>query len=143
LKNISETKNNIQNIIIILGLVSLAFMALAIFSLAHATDAYRQKLAEQGITVDPKRAEWFHKLTDKNGSYCCSEADCKEVEMDVKNDKYFVHIPEGQNVEVDEKYLVPLKQEQTNPTGSAILCYNYYKLNNQTNIRCFARGSLQ
>ncbi len=119
----------------------LAFCAFGIFAYANARETYPGQYAQQ----DPVRTEWFNKLRNKKNELCCGVSDCHTVEMETTDGKYYVRTPEGSRLEVPADRLVAEKYEQTNPTGSAVICYMLWQDENYKNvytIYCFVRGAL-
>jgi hypothetical protein len=74
--------------------------------------------------------EWFDSLSSSRG-YCCSEADGRETEYDIRGDKFWVPV-DGVWQEVPDDALIT----SPNRLGRPMLW-----LDGSHNIRCFIPGS--
>jgi hypothetical protein len=87
-------------------------------------------IAKPPQTLNPEFGVWFRGLKAPNGTGCCSEADCRQVESRLTQGGYEVMI---------RSRWIPVPWERVlrrtdNPTGRAIVCYTPDDL-----ILCFVR----
>lgn len=149
---------NLGNMEILTWLVPVFCVAIWLLALviliadkAHSKEAY----SGQYENVNPRVKDWYGSLKNKAGMVCCDVADCHMTEMAYKDGKYYAFLPDGRPLEIPERIIVEEKYEQTNPTGSAVVCYtpiadNPYEdgtvvkpsgdPNRDYIVRCFVRG---
>lgn len=85
--------------------------------------------------VDPQTREWFESVRSPRGIACCSVADGRATEWDMRQGKYWVPI-EGTWTVVPDDAVV---QGARNPNGQAIVWLGHSQ--GEAFIRCFVPGA--
>ena len=98
--------------------VVIVWIIMILPALAHMTDR-------------PDLTHWFDGLRNNNKGYCCSEADARETEYEVRGSTYWVPVV-GTWREVPDWAVL----EGPNKYGRSLLW-----LDGENNIRCFIPGS--
>lgn len=101
-----------------LGVVVLLLLGLLTY--LHARGA-----PPEGADPNSPLAKWYQSLHTKNGTGCCSLADCREAKYRQTPTGYDVFLDEKWHVEPAHWQPVPsdaILERIPNPTGSAVVC---------------------